>query len=148
MSSNFLNNDTFSPPSLSSLSSFTDAWNSQLNPKKRNVRLEYRNCCCCAVGVDVISPAEDSRVSLLSAPLQSCTGFTWKACLVLQTLVAITIICIVAVQLSEVPQGQTSQCLLGVDSHGNSLCIYTYVMAGMSSVISLILAIVVVRIHV
>ena len=120
-----------------------------MNPRKRDVQLEHRDCCCCAIGIDVVNPADGSRVSLLAAPLQSCTSHVWVASLVFQVLICITIICIVAVQLSNYavpnyPIDSTStklkyQCLIGVDSKGNSLCIYTYIVAGSSIVLSFIL---------
>lgn len=128
---------------------FVDAWNAQLNPRKRDVRLEHRDCCCCAVGVDVVNPVDGARVSLLAAPLQSCTSHVWTVSLIFQVLLSITIICIVAVQLSDYsyrkdPKDITStlinyQCLLGTDSQGNSLCIYTYVVSGGSIVLSIVL---------
>ncbi|KAL4525795.1 hypothetical protein Ndes2437A_g04228 [Nannochloris sp. 'desiccata'] len=127
------------------------AWNGQLNPKKRYVKLEHRDCCCCTLGVDVISPQGSGTVtspltiSLLATPLKNCSSWTWYLSLTLQILFSITIICIVALQLSVKPTGDagvpgatqlTSECLLGVDSQGNSLCVYSYAAAGISIVCS------------
>jgi hypothetical protein len=142
-------NDLSLPPQQ--LNKQTDAWNGQLNPKKRNVKLEHRDCCCCAIGVDVVSPQgigldpTPLTVSLLATPLKNCSSWTWYFSLLLQILFSITIICIIALQLSVRPTGEagvpgttqlTSECLLGVDSKGNSLCVYSYVAAGVSIVCS------------
>jgi hypothetical protein len=132
------------------------AWNGQLNPKKRKVKLNHRDCCCCAIGVDVISPegsGTDTKpltVSLLATPLKNCTSYTWYSSICLQILFTITIICIVALQLTSKRTGDpsipgstqlTSECYLGVDSQGNSLCVYAYVVSGTSMVSSFILII-------
>ena len=65
--------------------------------------------------------------------------------LALQLLCALTIILIVALQLSELPSGDpggtqvSGQCLLGTDAQGNSLCVYAYIVAGASMALSLLL---------
>lgn len=123
----------------------SDAWNKDLNPGKRAVYLEHRDCCCFPVGVDVVSP-EVRTTSVLSAALRACSSHTDTAAITIQLLCALTIILIVALQLAGVPSGNpgdtqlVSQCLLGTDSQGRSLCVYTYVVAALSMIMSAILA--------
>ena len=39
------------------------AFNAQLNPPKRDVRLEYRDCCWCTVGIDVITMSTERSIA-------------------------------------------------------------------------------------
>jgi hypothetical protein len=141
------------------LTEFDYAWNTKLNPPKREVKLVHRDCCCFAVGVDVISVSRDkdgaslskNTISLLADPLKRSAKGIASTAVILQVLCAITAVCIVAEQLSVEATGQpgdvqlTSQCLLGVSSQGSSLCTYTYILAGSSMVFSLLLGVIIVR---
>lgn len=141
-----------SPTSIFYLYTTADAWNQTLNPPKRKVDLEYRDCCygCIALGVDVVDRERRKRTSLMTQPLKRATSSCAAISVLIQIIVAITIIVIVAVQLADparvdaVGMYTPSQCYLGSPAQGNTLCIYTYVTASLGLLLSIVLSIVLV----
>lgn len=125
------------------LISYDYAWNESLNGPKRNIKLVNKACCCLTCGVDVVSkPLRDNgneRVSsmmILSSTVRSLGLELGMLAMVLQILLSITMTCIVAIQLTPTYFDEAgnmmdaTQCLLGVNSQGQSLCTYAYIASG------------------
>lgn len=90
---------------------------------------------------------------LLNRPLQNLTYLFIRTALIIQALLAVSLICIVAVQLSQsmgqIQNGtsvqQQQSCFLGLASQGNSLCTYAYIVSASSIAIAVVLASIMVR---
>lgn len=73
-----------------------------------------------------------------------CLKFIHGLLAILEVGIAIAIICIVAIQLSDVWEmitGSNNSCALSTPEHGDDLCIYAYVVCGISIGVSLVLSI-------
>lgn len=124
------------------LTQYDYAWNAQLNPPKRNMDLVEHHCCCCPIGIDVVTRElgnnrqnGTSVSSLLSTPMKKSVFYVIMVGIALQIILSIAIICITSEQLTAryiADNGETiiSECFLGLNSNGNSLCTYTYVVSG------------------
>jgi hypothetical protein len=99
-----------------------------------------------AVSVDVVDEGSGSRVAVLAAPVAGASAWAAGASLLLNLLLAITAVAIVAGRLATTAGGDpgstqlSAVCLLGTDDQGQSLCVYSYAVAGCSMVVTLALA--------